>query len=251
MPVVPEKNIIRSVDRTIDVLKTFVEATGGLKVSEIEAATGINLPTLYRIIKTLERRHFIRATIDPTRYELDYGIIEIASGWLRNQDVVGKVEPLLQGLAHECQETVALNLTRKDKRVCVREIPSQKGINFTRGVGTTESLLYGASGKVILAFSSTGLQIELMKTFNSAKRKKYLLELNSIQHLGYSTSASELIQGATSIAAPIWDLSNAILGSVGIYGPTTRISDSKLTIYKKLIKVCGVRMSAILGYSGN
>mgnify|MGYP000190887524 CR=1 FL=1 len=169
-----DKNSIRSVDRTIDVLETFIGATGSLKVSEIETATGINLPTLYRIMNTLERRHFIRPAADPTRYELDYGIIKITSGWLRNQDVVGRIEPLMQELAETTKETVAFNLYRDRQRICVREIPSQQAINFTRGVGTAESLLYGASGKAILAFENEIEQKKLVRKISKSKQKKYL-----------------------------------------------------------------------------
>jgi DNA-binding IclR family transcriptional regulator len=245
-----DKNSIRSVDRTIDVLGTFIGATGSLKVSEIEAATGINLPTLYRIMNTLERRHFIRPAADPTRYELDYGIVEIASGWLRNQDVVGRIEPLMQELAETTKETVAFNLYRDRQRICVREIPSQQAINFTRGIGTTESLLYGASGKAILAFESDQKQIDLVGKISKSKRNNYLQELTAIRKNGFATSESELIEGATSIAAPVWDISGAILGTVGIYGPTNRITKNKMQLFKKQILSSSQRMSTVMGYSG-
>ena len=245
-----DKNSIRSVDRTIDVLETFIGATGSLQVSEIETATGINLPTLYRIMNTLERRHFIRPAADPTRYELDYGIIKITSGWLRNQDVVGRIEPLMQELAETTKETVAFNLYRDRQRICVREIPSQQAINFTRGVGTAESLLYGASGKAILAFENEIEQKKLVRKISKSKQKKYLQELATIRKDGFATSENELIEGATSIAAPVWDISATILGTVGVYGPANRFTKKKIQLFKKQILSVSQRMSTVMGYSG-
>ena len=45
---------------------------------------------------------------------------------------------------------------------------------------------------------------------------------------GYAVSKSTIIEGATAVAAPIFNSGGAVVGSVGVYGPTVRIGKADI-----------------------
>ena len=103
---------------------------------------------------------------------------------------------------------------------------------------------------LVSAFENEIEQKKLVRKISKSKQKKYLQELATIRKDGFATSENELIEGATSIAAPVWDISATILGTVGVYGPANRFTKKKIQLFKKQILSVSQRMSTVMGYSG-
>jgi len=237
---------VRAVERAIDILEAFVGPPQGLKVVELERRTGIARPTLYRLLRTLEKRHFIRQSSDPTRYELDYGVVSLANTWLRRVDFLGRSEPFIQRLADEVGETVAVSLYRDGKRVYVREIPSAQALTFARGIGVTEPVYRGASGIAILASEAPEVIAATVAAAPAAERAWVRSEIEATQARGYAVSAGVIIPGAVSVAAPIIDAGGHVVGSVGAYGPALRITADLIPRFGMRVRECARLISAVL-----
>jgi DNA-binding IclR family transcriptional regulator len=237
---------VRAVERAIDVLQAFIGQANGLKVAELERRTNIARPTLYRLLKTLERRRLVRAGNDPTRYELDYGIVEIASTWLRNIDLLTKTEPVLQELALAMGETVALALYRDEKRIYVREIPSKNPLTFARGVGTAEPIIRGASGLAILAAETDVVASALLAPLPTAEQKRLQGEIAITRRRGYAISVGTIIPGAAAIAAAVLDRRPCVIGSVGVYGPASRLTPDRFTEVGEAVIAAAAAISSLM-----
>jgi IclR family transcriptional regulator, acetate operon repressor len=237
---------VRAVERAIDILQAFIGQTDGLKVADIEKKTGIARPTLYRLLKTLEKRRFVRASSDPTRYELDYGVVEIASTWMRSIDLLSRTEPVLQELAQAVGETVALALYREGKRVYVREIASKNPLTFSRGVGTTEVLTRGASGIAILAAEDDSIAATLLAVLPEIEQKRLRGEIAVTRRRGYAISVGSIIPGAAAIAAAIFDRAPRVVGSIGVYGPASRLTPDRFTEVGEAVIACASKISRLL-----
>jgi DNA-binding IclR family transcriptional regulator len=49
-------------------------------------------------------------------------------------------------------------------------------------------------------------------------------ELRSIRRAGYAHSDSEAYQGVAGMSAPIFDWRGVVIGSIGLVGPSTRLT---------------------------
>ena len=241
----PSMDSVRAVERAIDVLQAFVGQPQGLKIAEIERITKIARPTLYRLVRTLAKRNLVRFSSDPTRYELDIGVIELAQTWLRSVDPVPRSESALQVLARKVGETVALSIKRGDKRIYVREIPSRHMLTFSRGVGVVESLLRGAGGLAILTFVSEHEIDRLLKPLPLAERGRVRANINATRERGFAVSESSIIDGAIAVAVPIYDASGNVAGSVGVYGPAARINKAGVAKIGNLLLACAQKISML------
>src|SRR3546814_12750035 len=93
-------------------------------------------------------------------------------------------------------ETVALFVPRADMRLCVAEMQSPQPLSFRRGVGYSEKLVRGASGRAILAF--TPLKPGPLEAYAAGTNTDlgWLHDQPRVpRERGYAMGYNELIQG--------------------------------------------------------
>lgn len=219
---------VRAVDRAIDILEAIAAAPEGVKITQLQSDTGIARPTLYRLVRTLESRNLLRQCDDPTRYALDLGILALAQPCMRAIDTLSHADTVLDDLAAAVEETVALCIFRGATRIFVREILSPHALKYSVGVGTTEPILRGAGGHAILAYLDATTRNQLLETVGDAERQQLTVELEHVQKRGYAVSEGQILDGATAIAAPVFDRIGKVTGSVGVYGPSVRLSGDRI-----------------------
>jgi len=234
---------VRAVDRAIDILQAVSGQPDGVKIADLATQTGIARPTLYRLVQTLERRQLLRPCSDPTRYALDVGIVALAQPWMRSIDLLSRAEEAMLALAAQVEDTVALCLHHGNTRVYVREIVSKHPLKYSRGVGVTETLLRGAGGLAILAFEDESFITDQLATVGVRERDRLRSELAAVRKRGYAVSEGQIMEGATAIAAPVFDSAGRVVGSVGIYGPATRLKRAVIPKVSAALLDCVERIS--------
>jgi IclR family transcriptional regulator, acetate operon repressor len=226
---------IRSIERSIDVLACFDQATPQLSVTDLQKRTGLSRPTLYRILATLEGKGVIRSFGDPQRFELGHEASRLAANWIGQDDFVRAARPVLRRLWDDTDETVALFIVAEGaKKICIEELQSRKALTFTRGVGFTEDLAIGASGKTMLAFTKQGATTP---------------EFGDIRDSGVCVSEGEIIEGAVAIAAPVFERDGSVKGSVCIFGPAVRLSGAHRNECIDRVRRASEEISYALGYT--
>ncbi len=217
---------VRAVERAIDILECFVPERPWMSVIEIQRKVPLSRPTLYRLLQTLIAKGLVRAEGDPQRFALDFGIGRLAHNWIAGIDVIALVRPILEALRNITGETTALFLRRGDLRQCVAEVVSPHVLAISRGLGDTGYLWRGASGKAILAFLDENEIAEVMRTLPKTINKAALAaDLSRARGDGYFVSRGEVFVGAIAIAAPYFDHTGSVAGSVGVFGPEARLDE--------------------------
>ncbi len=242
---------VRAVERAIDILQSFSPEQPVMSVLELQKKVRLSRPTLYRLLQTLAAKGMIKAAGEPQRYSLDHGVARIANVWLSQLDARQAAGPILEALWQDTGETVALFVLQGEKRLCVQELRSRHALGFSRGIGETEHIAFGASGKAILAHMPETARRELLRTLPKAiDRNKLLAELEAVRSEGVATSSGEVFVGAAALAAPFFDNSGHVAGSIGLFGPEARLSGEHLKECARLVRLAAVRLSAELGASG-
>lgn len=249
MTTIEKNENVRAVGRALDILLAFSAQDPELSAGELLKRVGLSRPTLYRLIYTLQERGFLASVGEPQRFRLGPSVARLAHVWNATLDVGTLAAPVLRRIWDRTAETVALFVPQGGQRMCIAELPSPQPLNFKRGVGYSERLALGASGRAILAYlepsaeelrgyvQGTGIDLKELQADLGATRKR-----------GYSTSRSELIQGAVGVAVPFFDLHGAVAGSMGVFGPEVRLDPKRQKEVANLLLEEAVKLSEALGF---
>ncbi len=225
---------IRSIERAFDVLSCFDRITPQLSVTDLQKRLGLSRPTLYRILATLEGKGIVRSYGEPQRFELAHGASRLAANWIGSDDFIRAARPILRRLWQETEETVALFVAGGDgDKICIDELQSPQALTFTRGVGFSERLSVGASGKSMLAFMPEGEKIA---------------ELDEVRARGVCVSEGEIIEGAVAIAAPVFGADGRVAGGLCLFGPEVRLHGERREHCIRSVRAASGEISRALGF---
>ena len=226
---------VRSIERALDVLVCFDNETPEQTVTDLQKRTGLSRPTLYRILCTLEGKGMIRSSGAPQKFSLGHEASRLAASWIGVNELLRVAGPVLRRLWEKTEETVALFVaTNNERKICIEEIESRHALTFKRGVGFTENLSVGASGKAMLAFTDAGRNDP---------------EYGDVRRTGVRVSKGEIIEGAVAIAAPVFDHDGLVKGSVCIFGPEVRLSDDRRDTCISYVREASREISSALGFT--
>lgn len=242
---------VRAVDRALDILAAFRPHDSSLSASELLERVDLSRPTLYRMLATLQQRGFVVGEGEPLRVRLGPAVGQLAQAWRAGLDLPARAQPVMQRLWERSRETVALFTPEGHDRVCVAELESPQPLRFRRGVGYRERLVRGASGRAILAhmpLTSEALSRLYARTGLDAREQAD--ELAAIRRRGHAISRNELIEGAVAIAAPFFDASGRVGGSLALFGPAVRMKEARVReLSAEVVRAAG-ELSQALGHGG-
>ncbi|MDB5750028.1 MAG: transcriptional regulator, IclR family [Ramlibacter sp.] len=239
---------MRAVERALDILAAFGPAQHDLLVADLVKRVGLTRPTLYRLLNTLEKRGFVTSSGEPQRFRLGPAVARLAHAWSTTLDLTALARPVMTEAWTFTAETVALFVARGDMRLCVAEMQSPQPISFRRGVGYSEKLVRGASGRAILAF--TPLQPGQLDAFAAGTNTDLAWlrdQLTITRERGYAMGHNELIQGAYAVAAPFFDTSGTVAGSLGVFGPDVRLTEARVHDFGKVLRTMADHLTVSLG----
>lgn len=249
MTSVEKSDNVRAVGRALEILLAFTEEDPELSAGELLKRVDLSRPTLYRLIYTLQENGFLLSVGEPQRFRLGPAVARLAHVWKSTLDLGAIAQPVLRRVWEATHETVALFVPQGNMRLCVAELPSPQPLNFKRGVGYTERIVRGASGRAILAYMDP--TVEDLRSYvqgTGLNLKELEAELALTRQRGYSTSHSELIPGAAAVAVPFFNQQGQVAGSLGVFGPEVRLDAARQKAAVNLLLEEAVKLSEALGF---
>jgi IclR family acetate operon transcriptional repressor len=239
---------VRAVGRALDILKAFTVTDYELTASELLKRVDLSRPTLYRLMYTLEECGFLTAVGEPQKFRLGPAVAHLAHVWVSGLNMAEVARPMLRNLWEKTGETSALFVPQGGYRTCIAEIPSVQPLSYKRGIGYRERLFLGASGHAIAAHGNYSHEEWRAYAADAGiDLEKYARNLETIRRRGYAISVDELIQGAVSIAAPYFDGSDKVAGSIVVFGPKARLNAARIEAIGGLLMEEAAALSKVLG----
>ena len=221
-----------------------------MSVFDIQKKVRLSRPTVYRLLETLEARNFVRVHGEPQRYSLDYGVGRLAQNWIASVDPIVTGHPLVEKLRSQTNETVALAVLRGYEHFYAMELKSQHVLSMSRGIGPVGHLTRGATGKTILAFMNDNDREVVLRTIpKDVDKVRLAKDLSFVRANGFWVAHSEVFAGAIGIAAPFFDASNRVLGSLIAYGPEARFDKERIRSVTQQVVACAKELSVALGHT--
>jgi IclR family acetate operon transcriptional repressor len=219
---------VQSLQRAFDLLEGLADAGGEASLSELAGTSGLPMPTIHRLIRTLVTLGYVRQHPN-RRYALGSRLIRLGENAGRQFGTWAR--PLLAELVDEVGETANLAVLENDEVVYVAQAPSRHSMRMFTEVGR-RLLPHGTGvGKAMLSTMPSNDVRELLKrtgmpayTPNTYQDPdKLLVHLAEVAERGYALDESEQEIGVRCIAVPVrWTPGPA---AVSVSGPEGRLTD--------------------------
>jgi len=221
---------VRAVERAIDILTACAEGGRSLGIPDLQHATGLARPTLYRLLNALEAKGMVYSFGEPRRFQLGHRVGLLTQAWHNSPAILESSREALGELWRTVQETVSLMVpVSATHRMCVAELKSPHALAFSRGTGYLEPLHRGASGKVLLAFSQRyGLPRNLADLAGQQNVDALSRTLLEIRRRGHSITYSEISVGTIAVAAPVLGADGLAVASVCAFAPELHMNGATL-----------------------
>jgi IclR family transcriptional regulator, pca regulon regulatory protein len=227
-------DFVESLDRGLRLLQAFAERAGPVTLSQIAAAAGLPRATARRILFTLQHGGYVAS--DGKLFALTPHVLTLAGAYLRANQVVAVLQPVLDHIAVAAQEISSLAVLDGDDVVfTARGSPTRI---FSGGVeiGYRLPAFCTAVGRVVLGRLTDA---ELKTTLAAMKRaaltpqtvtdpKRLLAAVAADRARGYSLVDREAEPHFRSIAVPVRRYEGTIVAAINIGAHVDRISTEEM-----------------------
>lgn len=247
--------LIGSIDNALRVL-TKLGSSSGLSIRELGKDLNISRSTLYRILRTLESKQFVRQDALTEKYSLGVAIIELGISSQKEFDLKKIATPYLINLRDLTGETVQLAILSNDEIILLDNIEGTGDLRFYSPAGLKFPITYGNFGKIFLMNKN---KEEIHEAINNHPLKEYtsqsiidnelyLKELDKIKQLGYSIGINDPIDGGFSVAAPLYNFDGKVIASIALVGPNSQKNIDGIKQISNLVKKVSLDISSELGF---
>jgi DNA-binding IclR family transcriptional regulator len=248
---------VRAVDHAVDVLEAMAKVGRAVGVSDLARMTGLSKATVHHLLATLEARRFVMRDPNSPLYRLSWALYELGSNVVRDVDLSRIARPYLDRLAVQTKESVLLGILDGDSVLYLDRGEAPMGLQMRANAGRRGPLHATASGKVLLANSADPGLLErllakpLPRLTTTTITDPVVLrrELSEVRVQQYATCWQEREVGLCSVAVPLRDYTGAVIGSLAVAGPATRLTAATLPAHLAPLQVMGRHIEAHLGGS--
>jgi IclR family acetate operon transcriptional repressor len=222
----PEVRLIQSIERAAAILEIIAQEGGAARLQRIAEQAKLGKTTAHNLLKTLDELGYVHRRAGDTRYHLGGRILNLAriagdDGALRS-----RLRPALEAVARRTGEMVYLAVPSGDEVYYLDAIESSHAL--TAGacpIGVREPLEGSAVG--LLAFMP-GLGKRVLASRADALGLHILSEIKTVATRGFALDLENSQPGLHCVAIP-WREGGEVRASVGLSGPSTRLSPQALT----------------------
>ncbi|HEY2042133.1 MAG TPA: IclR family transcriptional regulator [Jatrophihabitans sp.] len=227
----PETSGVQSLDRAFELLERMADEGGAVGVSELAAQTGLPLPTIHRLIRSLMRGGYVRQDAS-RRYSLGPRLIRL--GDMAGRMVGRWAMPRLSELVSEIGETANMAVLEGDAVVYVAQVPSAHSMRMFTEVGRRVLPHATGVGKALLSMLEDDVVLQLLGRTGMPAQTEHtittpealLAELRLIRKRGYAIDDSEQEIGVRCVAVPVADPQN--LAAISVSGPSGRVTAKRV-----------------------
>ena len=253
-----DSNPATAVERALNILEAAAHRREGLTNSEISRKLGIPKSSASYILRTLERRGYLRRDAESGRYRLGLKILSLGGDAQSNLDIADVALPFMRALEEKIHMTVHLAVLDQGEAVYIEKVEAPGFFKVNTWVGRRMFLHSTSVGKSLLAWlpkqeietivKQQGLKKRTPKTITSLSR--LLADLEHVKDEGYAVDDEENSLGARCLGAPVFDVTGNVVAALGASGTLTQVDEASMPRLAEAVKETARRISRQLQRSG-
>lgn len=226
----------QSLRRALAVLRLVAETQErGIRLVELVEGTGLNRPTVHRMLQVLREEGVIEQDTESRRYRVgaELALLGMARG--NRFPIRGVAETFLYELAAKVGDTVFLTIRQGGDSIAIERVTGHYPIQvLATETGVRRPLGAGVAGVAILA-SLPPEEAAALASANARRLARLGMTTAGLQArvkeartLGYAWAPVGLVPNTSAVAAPIVDEQGNPLAAVTIAAMTDRLSERRL-----------------------
>ena len=222
--------MIQSVERAAAILGALGSGTPRLGVTEIAERVGLAKPTVYGLLRTLEKHDLVVQDPDSGKYSLGPGVLQLGNAYLDGSELRARSLLWAEALAQRAGEAVWVATLSGSRVIVLHHVFRPDNTVQILEVGAAIPWHACALGHAIAAYlpataSARVMAADLMPLTGRTKTTRAALSraLAQVRKNGYAVEDQEATVGDAGVAAPIMNRHGTVAGAIGVVGPAERL----------------------------
>jgi IclR family transcriptional regulator, pca regulon regulatory protein len=220
----PPEYRVEALAKGLRILSLFDEQRPSWRVTDLAAAAGLPMPTVYRVVMTLTSEGYLDH-LPNGDYRPGVKTLTLGTAALRSLDLVAIATPRLQRLGESTGETVNLAVLTGDRVLYLVRLRNSDLVTANIQVGSTLPAVTTSIGKLLLAHLDDAdlaerITEESFAAQHGPNAKVSLDELRAdlaaIREQGWAMQDEELAHGLRSIAGPLTGPGGRVVAGVNL-----------------------------------
>jgi IclR family transcriptional regulator, KDG regulon repressor len=215
---------VRAVQIALDILEVVAFAHEDMGVTQIAQRVSLTKGSVHRHLTTLVDRGYLVQNTATSRYAIGPKC-RLLSRLAPETDLAHLAEGPMRELRDKLEQTIVLSTMTPRGALVVFTVASDMPIEIGVRPGSELPFHSSAQGKIMLAYAAHPFVMRILDRPLPQLTAKTLVdpahlsdELEQIRKNGFACAPEEALIGINAIAAPIFDQSDAIAGSVAVVG---------------------------------
>jgi len=247
---------IKVLAKTFEILEALHRsADNSARLSEIASIVKLPRPTVFRILRTLEKLNYIVFDGALETYRIGQRLKDLGQSHL--SEVIGRLgRPAMMRLLAEFEQTVNLAIFEKNKLVYKDMLEGLRSVRMQPIPGTFLAMSQSALGKSILAFlprehvlSIVCKEEQVLQRRSPSRANSLLSELIKVRKRGFAIDDEEVERGLRCIGAPIFNKEGKPVASISVSGSSSILALATLQGVGRRVKQVCDEISLELGHS--
>lgn len=199
-----------AVDRAFAILAVFDKDAPQMTLAEISRRTGFYKSTILRLLSSLEKAGFVRKSADG-QYCIGPEPLRLSSLYQASFRLRDVLLPHLEHLSTVSGETSSFYIIDNDWRVILYRVEPRRAVRVSIREGDRFSAKYGASGKILSAFTYRDDPI-----------------FDEIRENYWADSYGERDPETSSVSVPVFGVGGILQGALTLSGPRERFTSENI-----------------------
>lgn len=245
------RDFVTALASGLEVIQAFDHEHPRMTLSEVATRTGMNRAKARRFLLTLHALGYVRK--QQRYFELAPRVLQLGYAFLSANNYRDVIQQHLEDITAETGESSSLGvLDGNDVIYVARSAAKHRLMAITLSVGTRLPAAHTSMGRMLLAqLSDTDLDHFLSSVALESYTDKTVTDVSELRNQiikarqqGYAISDQELDSGLRSIAVPVYDAKQHLMGAINISTNAARVDlDTLINVYLPVLqnKVAQVR----------
>jgi IclR family transcriptional regulator, KDG regulon repressor len=245
------------IKKAFDILDLFIDHGPDLSLEEISRLSGINKATSRRILVMLIQNGCLRQPAKRGKYSLGMRLMDFSGAIKKNNSIIEIASPLLIDISQKMNESTGIGLWDGMNATLSQFFNVDRLLKVVPELGGKIGMHCSSLGKVILAELPESEQQRFIrgKLVNYTEKtitdpNDLILQLTKIKEEGVAFDDEETVEGVRGVSVPLKNNRKELLGSIGMMGPSARISIASLKEWAPILENCAAEFARQMDYRG-
>ena len=242
---------MQTIDRAMQVIKVLNESDikRWYSITDLSKECELPVSTMHRLLQSMIKHGLVQQDPDLKLYSMGNTWLEYGLKMYDTFDFVGLIRPEMEKLMHEVEESVYFSKPIGLESLLMERIDCpQNPIRIYDQLGIRIPMNIGAANKVMLANMPKDEALKIVNELVTEEDSESFLQLlETIRKQGYGESHGEKTKGTSSVAAPIFNHSNELIGALSIGYVNFNLSVERQRFLIEKVIQYGLRISVKLG----